>query len=153
MAAHFIDSSALVKRYAIETGTGWVISLFRLAAGNIIYVARIASVEVISALTRRMRGGSITPGDHAKALTRFRRACAGRFRIVEITAALIERANELAEKHALRGYDAVQLAAALTVNEVRLNAGATPIILVSADDSLNTAAMIEGLAVENPNLH
>lgn len=73
MAAHFIDSSALVKRYAIEIGTGWVISLFRRAAGNIIYVARVISVEVISALTRRMRGGSITLDDHAKALSRWRK--------------------------------------------------------------------------------
>ncbi len=153
MAAYFIDSSALVKRYAIETGTGWVISLFRLAAGNILYVARITSVEVISALTRRMRGGSIILDDHEKSLSRFRRAYAGKFRIAEITAALIEQANELAEKHALRGYDAVQLAAALTVNKVRVDAGAAPVVLVSADDSLNIAAVIEGLMVENPNLH
>jgi predicted nucleic acid-binding protein len=153
MAAYFIDSSALVKRFAVEVGTPWVINLFRPALANRIYVARITSVEVVSALTRRLRAGSLTPGDYVKALARFRRALSGRVNITEITASLIQRAEKLAEKHALRGYDAVQLAAALTVNDVRTAAGAIPVTLISADDPLNAAAAIEGLLVENPNLH
>jgi predicted nucleic acid-binding protein len=153
MAAYFIDSSALVKRYAIEVGTSWVISLFRPAAANPIYVVRITSVEVHSALTRRMRGGSIGPNDYAKAIARFRRAFTGKFRVAEVTGALIERADGLVETHGLRGYDAVQLAAALTINEARVNAGASSVTLVSADDPLNSAATVEGLMVENPNLH
>jgi predicted nucleic acid-binding protein len=153
MPAYFLDSSALVKRYTIEVGTAWVISLFKPAAANRIYVARITSVEVISALTRRMRSGSIAQADYVKALARFRRAFAGKFRIVEISAALTERAEGLAEKHALRAYDAVQLAAALTINDSRVGAGAEAITLVSADDPLNAAAALEGLTVENPNLH
>ena len=48
----------------------------------------------------------------------------------------------------LRGYDAVQLAAAL---EVRLQVPL--LILVSGDGDLNTAATAEGLPVENPNTY
>jgi hypothetical protein len=56
----FCDSSAIVKRYVNEIGTPWVLSLLAPAAGNRIYVARITSVEVVSAVTRRQRGGSLT---------------------------------------------------------------------------------------------
>jgi hypothetical protein len=56
----FCDSSAIVKRYVKEIGTPWVLSLVAPAAGNRIYVARITSVEVVSAVTRRQRGGNFT---------------------------------------------------------------------------------------------
>jgi uncharacterized protein len=60
----------------------------------------------------------------------------------------LQRAALLADTYALRGYDAVQLAAAI---EVRLQVPA--LILVSADTELNTAATVEGLSVEDPNTH
>ena len=56
MAVYFFDSSAIVKRYLIEAGTKWVISIADLAAGNEIYLARITFVEVISAITRKALG-------------------------------------------------------------------------------------------------
>lgn len=73
MAVYFFDSSALVKRFARETGTAWVINLFKPASGNRIYIARITYVEVVSAIVRRVKGNSLRPFDGAKALTRFRR--------------------------------------------------------------------------------
>ena len=60
MAALFFDSSALVKRYASETGTNWIFSLVRPSANNRLYLARITGVEVVAALTKRMRVGSLT---------------------------------------------------------------------------------------------
>ncbi len=153
MAAYFLDSSALVKRYARETGTAWVVSLFKPAAANFIYAARITFVEVVAALTRRTRSGRLVPTATAKSLIRFRRAFAGKFLIVDVTASLVENAAALAEKHVLRGYDAVQLAAALQINSDRLAAGTLAITLISADVTLNAAALAEGLAVDNPNHH
>ncbi len=153
MATYFFDSSAPVKRYGKEVGTAWVISLFKPSAANRVYVASITSVETISALTRKKRAGNLRPAAAAKAISRLRRAFAGKFRIADIDATIIERANGLAEKHALRGYDAVQLAAALETNDRRLAINAAPIVLISADDALNAAAMLEGLSVDNPALH
>lgn len=153
MAVIFFDSSALVKRYAREAGTAWVISLFKPIRAHRVYVARLTSVEVVSALSRRVRAGSISAVAAAKAATRFRRAFIGKFRTVDINEVLIDRAAALAEKHVLRAYDAVQLAAALTVNDGRLATGATPLTLISADDALNAAAVAEGLTVDNPNQH
>jgi predicted nucleic acid-binding protein len=66
---------------------------------------------------------------------------------------LVEWAADLAEAHALRAYDAVQLAAALEVNANMKSAGASTITLVSADGALNTAAITQGLAVDDPNTH
>lgn len=53
---YFLDSSALVKRYAREKGTTWMLDLFRRAAGNRVYAARIAGVETAAALARKRRG-------------------------------------------------------------------------------------------------
>jgi hypothetical protein len=57
----------------------------------------------------------------------------------------------VAETYGLRGYDAVQLAAALDVNTSYHAAGLPTITLISADAELNAAATSEGLTVENPN--
>ncbi len=74
------------------------------------------------------------------------------YRIVEMTAALLSDAMRVAETRAVRGYDAVQLAAALRLNTecVALGLSST---LVSADGDLNAAAVAEGLTVEDPNTH
>ena len=59
----------------------------------------------------------------------------------------------MTQNYRLRGYDAVQLAAALTANAVLTSAGLSPLIFAAADDDLLNAARAEGLAAENPNLH
>ena len=60
---------------------------------------------------------------------------------------------QVAQKHALRGYDAVQLAVALEVQTLSTSLRLSPIILVSADTELNATALAEGLLIENPNLY
>ena len=56
-------------------------------------------------------------------------------------------------RHGLRAYDAVQLTAALEVNRRRQAMGLEAVTLVSADRELYTAAVAEGLAVEDPTTH
>ena len=60
---------------------------------------------------------------------------------------------QLANAHALRAYDAVQLAAALELEARWQAAGMGSITLVSADQDLNAAATAEGLIVEDPNAY
>ena len=43
----------------------------------------------------------------------------------------------LANTHALRAYDAVQLAAALEINQKEQDAGFAPVTLISGDQALN----------------
>lgn len=153
MAALFFDSSSLVKRYATETGTNWVFNLVRPPAGNRLYLARITGVEVIAALTKRMRVGSLTNKAAAKAVTRFEREFSNRYVLIETTPQIIRTAMDLAKRYTLRGYDAVQLASALQANQDRITIGGAPLTFISADNHLNIAAIAEGLTVDNPNNH
>ena len=48
MSSFLFDSSATVKRYAIETGSKWVFDILRPSAGNSIFVASITGSEVVA---------------------------------------------------------------------------------------------------------
>lgn len=65
----------------------------------------------------------------------------------------MQQACDLLERHPLRAYDAVQLASALESNQLFLTDAAITLTFVSADQRLLTAAIAEGLAVEDPNLY
>jgi uncharacterized protein len=78
---------------------------------------------------------------------------ARRYKFLELTPGLFNKAMLAARKHRLRAYDAVQLTAALEVDRLNQDVGPDPVTLVSADRDLNAAATTAGLAVEDPNLH
>jgi len=153
MASYYLESSALVKRYVVETGTAWVRSLAAPAAGNTLYIAQIAGVEAVAAITLRARRGSTTPGDAATAIANFRRDFVRGYYAVPVSLAVIGHAMDLAERHGLRGYDAAQLATALQVQSQRRINGSPALIFLCADGALNAAAAAEGLGVDNPNAH
>src|SRR5260370_3771360 len=140
MASNFFDSSALAKPYVTENGTGWVQSLTDPVAGHGIYAARITLVELVSAITRRQRSGSLTPADAASALNDLQTDFASAYWIIEVTAGLIAQAAIVAEKHALRAYDSVQLAAAMQANAAYVAAGLPSLTLISADLDVKAAA-------------
>jgi predicted nucleic acid-binding protein len=151
VAGFFCDSSAIVKRYVSETGSNYVDNLADSKSGNIILLARITRVEVAAAIARRLKGGSISAAGAQNALAAFQHDLTNNYYTVEVTPALLSVAVSLATKHALRGYDAVQLAATLEANDERVANGLAPLTLVSADTELNDAAQAEGLNAENPN--
>jgi uncharacterized protein len=153
MAALFRDASAIVKRYASELGSSWVMGVTDPASGNTIFVARITEVEVVSGVTRRVREGTLSADDGSAGTLNLRRDFVHQYRVVEITSALINNAVSLVQTHGLRGYDAVQLAAALEVHTDRIPLGLPPLTLCSADRALNVAALAEGLAIDDPNTH
>jgi uncharacterized protein len=153
VAVYFCDSSAIVKCYVQERGSAWMVALLDVTAGHHLYVARITGVEVIAAIRRRASRGDIAAPDMAAALAQCRQDFAGLYHSIEITPALVAGAMTLAETHVLRGYDAVQLAAAVEVNARGITLGLPVLTRVSADGELNVAAMAEGLTVEDPNVH
>ena len=151
MSAFYLDSSAVVKRYSTETGSKFVIKLMSPSARNRLYSVKITEVEVCAALTRKRKGLKMTTAAVTKSVKRFRRNFAARFIKSDITDSLISEAIRLSDRHTLRGYDAVQLAAALQANGERISRKLSPLTFVSADAELNNAAQAEGLAIENPN--
>lgn len=78
--------------------------------------SNLAYVETISALARMHAGKRLTTVNHRskrREFGRFWSSVAG----VEVSLELIERGGDLAERHALRAYDAIHLASALLVRE------------------------------------
>ena len=152
MAVLFFDSSGLMKKNIVEAGTNWVISQVRPAA-NDVFVASITGIEIVSAITRRVKGNSISQLFADKAIKRFKRDFDKRLIIIDLTPKIVQEGITLAQKHGLRGYDTVQLAVALNVRNRLLQGGISNFTFISSDNALNSAANAEGLAVDNPNNH
>ena len=153
MAVLFFDSSGLMKRYVVETGTGWVINQLRPSVSNDIFIANITGIEVVSAITRRVKGRSISQLVANKALKRFKRDFDKRFIVIGLTPTIIKEGILLAQKYGLRGYDTAQLTVGLSVRSRLVKSGVQSFTFISADKDLNSAAQAEGLAVDNPNNH
>jgi uncharacterized protein len=154
VTAYFFDSSALFKRYENEQGSSWVAATVDPTSGARIYVAAITGVEVIAAFARKVKGKHVSPLDAAAAVSRFHHDFANEYLIIGISDAVITRSMTLAEEHALRGYDAVQLGAALEVTGRRATLGVTtPLTIVTGDIELLNAAAAEGLLTDNPDVH
>ncbi len=151
MTAYYMDTSALIKRYVDEVGSGWLRATLDARPPPSIIVVHLTIVEVTSALTRRAREGTLTLTDYAQVQNAFRADCLNDYEIVTAIGDIIDRANHLLEQHPLRAYDAVHLATAVIANHQLLANNLVPLIFLSADDRLNRAATAEGLAVDNPN--
>lgn len=140
MIAYF-DTSGIVKLFLDEAHTEETRRWAR--AADAVAVSRVALPEAVAAVARRQRHGEL-PEDAARLLagdiTTFWRAST----IVELDE---EHAADLAFRHGLSGFDAVQLAGALTARDA---AGEDQLAFVSFDAALNRAAMAEGLVVLEP---
>lgn len=151
MPAYFFDSAALVKRYVNERGSDWVSAT---VTNSNVYVASITGVELISSFARKLKGKLLTTLDAGAVISRFHQDFAQQYVVVRVDDLVIARSMAIAEAHALRGYDAVQLGAALELNMRRLALGATSLLtFVTADDDLLSAAAAEGLITDNPNVY
>ncbi len=153
MSVCFLDSSALVKRYVAETGSAWMTEVVSPAAGNHLVIARAAWVEVLSALSRRQREGSLAAPEIRQTISAFRYDMDVRYQVAEMDRSLVELAGDIVMRHPLRAYDAIQLASALRVQSGLQRAGSAGLTFISADDRLVGIAQSEGLATDNPNRH
>lgn len=108
----YLDTSALIKRYVDEDGSGRVNELWDGAAG--IATSVVAFAEMIAALNRKLREGVLSAREYSRTATSFK----GDYRriiLVPISVGFDERIETLARKHALRGFDAIHLASALVI--------------------------------------
>lgn len=153
MTTFYADSSALVKVHLPEHGTAWMRSLVRASNGHTLATSRLSAVEVVSALNRRVREGSLATADYSLAVRGFFALYRTRYSRVSYTNIIIQRARGLLEAHPLRAYDAVHLASALEANQLLSATGQPPLTFVAADARLLAAAQAEGLNVDNPNDH
>jgi predicted nucleic acid-binding protein len=153
MTHYFFDSSALVKRYISERGTPWIRSLLPPNTANVILIANVTQVEIMSGILRRMREKQISQRTAQAIRVLVDHHASREYTVIGMSPAIIEYAENILEKHPLRAYDSIQLASALEANTQLLATGLQPLVFVSADNRLLTAASLEGLQTDDPNLH
>jgi uncharacterized protein len=151
MSFYFFDTSGLMKAFVNEIGSAWVRNTIGANPPHLIYVAEITEVEPIAALSRRLKGKSITLAEFQLGELKLNRNLQNHFLVTQTNSDIIKSAVQLAKNYCLRGYDAVQLASAIQVENELISLNLPNLIFVSSDNELNNAANSEGLKVENPN--
>jgi uncharacterized protein len=136
MIAYF-DTSALIPLLIEEPGSERSGRVWD-AAENVTSV-RLIYVEARAALAQAARLGRVTADDLAVAIEELA-SLYDQLDLLEIDDLLVRRAGELAQRHALRGYDAVHLAAAERVQN-------RTTVVVAGDGELCAAAEGIGMAV------
>lgn len=110
----YLDASALVKRYLSEPGTPETNQA--VAEAEAIATTIVSRPEVAAALAKAVRVGAADRAETRSLLKAFRSDWSDMFRL-NVNSTLAARAERLAWKENLRGYDAVQLAFALVWKE------------------------------------
>ena len=136
----YLDSSALAKRYLVETGSEDVRQW--IEGAELTATSLITRAEVTAAITRAVRMGVLEEQSARRMIDEFRTDWVSLNRI-PVTETLVARADRLACEFGLRGYDAVHLAATLTWQE-NLN---FPVTLATFDKELADAARQSGLGI------
>ncbi len=135
----YLDTSSLVKLYIEEPSSEavrqWVQEATALVSSCVAYP------EALSAFARRHRDHDLDDNGFYRVVEGFQRDWSGLI-VVEVQQAL---AGRMAMRHVIRGFDAVHLAAALSVYDM-----VPTLEFTSFDDRLNQAAAQEGLTVLMP---
>lgn len=133
----YFDSSAFVKLVLEEDGSDIALELWKSTPDRV--ASQIVYPEARAALAAARRAGRID--DEALAIAVGNLEDARRaLRMTNVDAALAQRAGDLAERHALRGYDAVHLATMVSLDAAR-------ILTATWDKELALAASQCGLGV------
>lgn len=142
---YFFDTSAIVKRYFDEDGSASVNEIVARQPATRVVLSRITWVEILSALSRLQRDGTISADIFNRQVQILRQHFKLEYQIAEFDQTVSSLAGELVRRHPLRAYDAVQLASVLHLRNIYRSANAAKFIFVSADRRLINAALAEGL--------
>jgi len=107
----YVDTSVLLKRYLEEAGTA---AARRLLRRYRVVSSAIAPVEAISALWRRRAAGDVADVDLQAILGRLAED-RPHWEFVDLTADVLDRAEQVIQRTGVRTLDAVHLASALTI--------------------------------------
>lgn len=134
----YVDTSTLIKLIVDEEGSDRAELIWQSA--DSLASVRLVVVEARAALAAAARDKRLS-ADQLQASKAELADFVDDLHLVEVTEELIDDAAQRSESEALRGYDAVHLAAALFVGAA---------ILTSADVALCEAAGRRGLHIANP---
>jgi predicted nucleic acid-binding protein len=137
----YVDSSSIVKLYVPEAGSAETNDV--VSNADRVATSLLAYAEVRAALARARRDRRIrTVSSYARCKNQFEQDWPTYLQLAA-SEGLIHSAGDLAERHALSGFDSVHLSAALA-----LSSGTAEEIQVSTwDQRLAAAAIAEGLSL------
>ena len=146
MALLYLHTSALVKIYVNEPGSQLMRQLVLPSESHEVAIAGITPVELHSAIRRRQRGGNFSVDVANRMIERFNVHLTSSFLLALVADREFALAIRLIARHYLRGYDAVQLAACLTLAD----SSSDEPVFVCSDSRLLQAAQAEGLTTLDP---
>lgn len=136
----YLDTSSLVKLYVEEEGSEAVRS--QVSNAKAVATSTIAYVEARAAFARKHRAGDLSEEEYHQVLDTFRQEWPA-YLAIDASEAIITMAGDLAERHDLRGFDAIHLASALALRDKIQS----PIDFSCADERLTAAAEAQGLRI------
>jgi predicted nucleic acid-binding protein len=136
----YLDTSALVKLFVEEPGSAVVATL--VTRVEAVATAKIAYAEVHAGLARRHRAGDLSTPAYDVTWQSFEEEWP-RYTRLDLHDEILQSARTLIQRHPLRGFDAIHLASALSLQS--LTGEAT--VLVAAGRRLLRAAAAEQIAV------
>ena len=144
----YLDTSAIVKRYWHEDGTGFVNELYGLERkrGSRLYTVKHAIAEIGSTAYRLHREGKLSYENASSIVVLFLRESLEALCFVETDDDLYTRAIVTLSKYPLRAGDAIHLAAALYLHSIY----GQDLHFVSDDARQCEAAATEGLSLLKP---
>ena len=134
----YLDSSALLKRYFEEDGSGDVLALWIRAVA--LATSEVAYAECLASIHRKGRESGLKSRIVGEILSSFKQDWASILR-VEVSPELEDTIDELAARHPLRGFDLIHLSSALTLRERHPE----EFLFAAFDERLLAAAQREGL--------
>lgn len=135
----YFDTSVVLKLLVDdEAGTDQARQIW--VTSDLVATAQLTYAEARAALAAARRAGRLTPMELRQVREAFE-ALWIQFEVIAVTSDLVRQAGDLAEQEALRGYDAVHLAAALVIDAE---------VMASADRALCDAAMRHNRSIASP---
>lgn len=142
---YFLDTSALVKIYHIESGSGSVLEIYN--AENTIIISDLGKIEFLSTVYKKYREKEIGEETIDAVTNKFEDDLKNKYRLLKFSSLVLDEAWSLIKKHAkdffLRTLDSLQLAFFNTYCE-------DEDVFVCADTRLVEIVKLEGFEVLVP---
>jgi len=136
-----------------RSGSSWVQAVVAQQSSQMIYTSVLTQPEIVSALQRRVRGGTLEADQAQQLAQQVLEHMTQSYALATSTPPIITQACALLQKYPLRAYDALHLACAMAVREAIERQQLSVPVFVAADDALLMAAAAEGFPVDNPLQH
>lgn len=136
----YLDTSSLVKLYIEEEGSRMVKR--QVSEAEAVATSNVAYAEARAAFARKHRERGLSEEEYRHVVDDFRGEW-GAYLVIDVSEAVIALAGDLAERHDLRGFDAIHLASALVLRDKMQSS----VAFSCADERLQAAAEAEGLSI------